>query len=175
MNVKDQARIFATAAHAAVGQVRKYSGRPYIEHPIAVSKIVESVVKDDENMVAAALLHDVVEDTAITVDEIREEFGDDIAMLVDWLSDVSKPEDGNRKTRKAMDRAHSLAAPGRAQTIKLADIIHNAVDIVEHDKNFSKVFIGEVDLLVEGMKDADPEMRKKARKVMKDCKEKIFG
>ena len=132
-NLVDRALKFATIAHA--DQKRKYTGKPYIVHPIEVMQIV-STVEHDEAMLAAALLHDVVEDTDIDLDTIRDVFGDDVASLVDDLTDVSKPEDGNRKVRKALDREHSAQASARAQTIKLADLISNSSDILENDPKF---------------------------------------
>jgi len=90
-----------------MGQDRKYSKVPYIVHPINVMQIVRSVT-DDEAMLIAAILHDVVEDTAITIDEIYSEFGERVGDLVDDLTDVSKPEDGNRAYRKQLDRKNIL-------------------------------------------------------------------
>ena len=90
---------------------------------------IVQTVEHDEAMLAAALLHDVVEDTPVTIEEIQEIFGADVASLVDDLTDVSKPEDGNRKFRKALDREHSAQSSARAQTVKLADLISNGVDI----------------------------------------------
>src|SRR5210317_2166475 len=118
----DEVLKFATKAHG--DQKRKYTNDPYIVHPIAVSEIVKTVAHTDE-MVAAALLHDVVEDTDVTLDQIKDKFGSKVAELVGWLTDISRPEDGNRKTRKTLDREHSAEAPADAQTIKLADLIHN--------------------------------------------------
>ena len=128
---------FATAAHG--DQKRKYTGDPYINHPIAVAEIVKTVPHTDE-MIAAALLHDVVEDTHVTIDQIADKFGDKVAELVGWLTDISRPEDGNRRTRKALDRLHSADAPAEAQTIKLADLIHNTASIEKYDPNFYKVY-----------------------------------
>ena len=112
-NLLERARVFATAAHAAVGQTRKYTGEPYVVHPLEVANIVLSV-GGTEAMVAAAMLHDVLEDTGVTFDLLEDEFGEEVAQLVLWLTDVSKPEDGNRSTRKALDRQHSAAAPAEA-------------------------------------------------------------
>jgi (p)ppGpp synthase/HD superfamily hydrolase len=140
MEIVEKAKEFAARAH--MGQVRKYTGVPYIVHPIEVMEIV-STVEHDDAMLAAALLHDVVEDTDHTIDDIRGEFGDDIASLVSDLTDVSKPEDGNRQTRKDKDRAHSSAASARAQTVKLADLISNSVDIAKHDPTFAKLYMQE--------------------------------
>jgi (p)ppGpp synthase/HD superfamily hydrolase len=128
---------FATKAHG--DQKRKYTNDPYINHPIAVAEIVETVPHTQE-MIAAALLHDVVEDTDVTLDQIKDKFGSKVSDLVGWLTDISRPEDGNRRTRKALDREHSANAPAEAQTIKLADLIHNTISIAEHDPNFWKVY-----------------------------------
>jgi (p)ppGpp synthase/HD superfamily hydrolase len=111
MDVVRKAQVYAMAAHASVKQVRKYTGEPYIVHPAEVAKIVASVPGATPDMVAAAWLHDVVEDTGCTFTDIHMAFGIDIATLVGWLTDVSKPEDGNRAVRKAIDRAHTAEAP----------------------------------------------------------------
>jgi (p)ppGpp synthase/HD superfamily hydrolase len=162
MNTVERARIFATAAHAAVGQIRKYTGEPYVVHPIEVSEIVASVGGTDA-MVAAALLHDVLEDTGVTFDVLEAEFGSEVAELVLWLTDVSKPEDGNRSTRKALDRQHSAAAPAEAQTIKVADLISNTRSIVAHDPNFAKVYLEEKRMLLEVLTKADSTLLNQAK------------
>lgn len=162
MNTVERAKVFATAAHAAVGQTRKYTGEPYVVHPIEVASLVESV-GGTEAMVAAALLHDVLEDTGVTVDVLEEQFGSEVADLVLWLTDVSKPGDGNRSTRKALDRQHSAAAPAAAQTIKVADLISNTRSIVAHDPGFAKVYLEEKRLLLEVLTRADPTLLTMAR------------
>jgi (p)ppGpp synthase/HD superfamily hydrolase len=154
MTMVERARVFATAAHAAVGQVRKYTFEPYIVHPAEVASIVRSVPHTDE-MVAAAWLHDTVEDTDVTIEDVRAEFGDKVAELVGWLTDVSRPEDGNRAVRKAMDREHSAAAPAEAQTVKLADLIANTRSIMKHDVAFAKTYLEEKRLLLEVMDKGD--------------------
>jgi len=161
--IVEKALSFATEAHE--GQVRKYTGVPYIVHPIEVMEIVKTV-SGDVNMHAAALLHDVVEDTDVTIQDIQREFGEDVARLVDDLTDVSKPEDGNRKTRKALDRAHSAMASARAQTIKLADLISNGRDILKNDRNFAKVFLKEKDLLLQVMTEGDGKLRAIAQEII---------
>jgi len=134
-----KAEIFATQAHALVEQKRKYTGEDYIVHPIRVAKIVEQFGGSDDQ-IAAAYLHDVVEDTDVDILDVRMEFGNDIGEIVDGLTDVSQPSDGNRKLRKAMDRAHSADASAEAQFVKCADIIDNSADISANDPNFSKVY-----------------------------------
>ena len=140
--------VFATAAHAAVGQRRKYTDQPYIVHPIRVATTVAKFGGTDE-MIAAAYLHDVVEDTGVSIVDIQDMFGTDVALIVDGLTDVSKPEDGNRVVRKAMDRAHSAGATYEAQFVKCADIIDNAADIGTQDRSFFKVYREEMVLLLD--------------------------
>ena len=128
---------FATEAHG--DQKRKYTGEPYITHPIAVMEIVREDHHTEE-MLIAAVLHDTVEDTPVTIEDIKTKFGTKVAELVNGLTDVSKPEDGNRKTRKAMDRAHLAKQNAEVQTIKLADLIHNTMSIGLYDPHFFKVY-----------------------------------
>ena len=139
---------YATAAHAAVGQRRKYTNQPYIVHPIRVANIVDSYGGTDD-MISAAYLHDVVEDTHITIEDINDMFGSVIAVIVDELTDVSIASDGNRVTRKAIDRAHSADATWAAQFVKCADMIDNSGDIGRHDPSFNVVYCKEMLLLLE--------------------------
>ena len=163
MEMVEKAKVFATAAHAACGQLRKYTYEPYIVHPAEVVSIVKSVEHTDE-MLAAAWLHDVVEDTGVTIEVVRAEFGEEVAELVGWLTDVSRPEQGNRATRKAIDRAHTAMAPAQAQTIKLADLISNTRSIVQHDEKFAKTYLEEKRLLLEVMTKGNATLMEIARK-----------
>ena len=163
IDMEPRAKAFATAAHAAVKQRRKYTGAPYIVHPAAVVEIVRSVPHTPE-MIAAAWLHDVVEDTGVTLDDIKSEFGPAVAELVFWLTDKSKPEDGNRAVRKAIDRAHSASAPPDAQTIKLADLIENTFTINAYDPDFAKVYLVEKKALLEVMTKGDEGLYRRAWK-----------
>lgn len=164
MNVVHKAQVFAIAAHAAVGQKRKYTGEPYIVHPAEVARIVASVPGSTPDMVAAAWLHDVVEDTGVTFTDIHMNFGIDIATLVGWLTDVSQPHDGNRAHRKAIDREHTSRAPAEAMTIKLADLISNSKSIMEHDPAFAKTYLEEKRLLLEVLTKGDPGLHAEASK-----------
>ena len=162
MTLEDRARTFATAAHAAVGQLRKYTHEPYWVHPAEVAATVKTVAHT-EAMVAAAYLHDVVEDTGVTLELVRAEFGDEVATLVGWLTDVSRPDHGNRAARKAVDRAHTASAPAEAQTVKLADLLSNTKSIMEHDPEFAKVYLAEKRALLEVMTKGDAELLARAR------------
>jgi len=164
IDVVHKAQVYAMAAHAAVQQKRKYTGQPYIVHPAEVASIVAGVPGSTPDMVAAAWLHDVVEDTGCTITDIHIAFGADIAALVGWLTDVSKPEDGNRAKRKAIDREHTAQAPAEAQTIKLADLISNSKSIMEHDPEFAKTYLEEKRMLLEVMTKGDRGLHAEASK-----------
>ena len=161
MAVVKKALEFATEAHK--GQVRKYTGEPYIAHPIEVMGLLKQVV-DDPEMHAAALLHDVVEDTPIM--NVRIGFTPRVAALVSDLTDVSKPEDGNRAARKELDRQHSAQASPEAQTIKLADLISNSKSIMEHDPKFAKVYMREKTALLEVLVQGHPTLHKQASDIV---------
>ena len=98
---------FATRMHG--NQRRKYTGEPYVLHCLEVARMVAEI-GGTPTMIVAALLHDVVEDTEASIQDVRARFGEDIAQGVAWLTDVSRPEDGNRAVRKAMDRDHLAQA-----------------------------------------------------------------
>ena len=139
----------ATAAHE--GQTRRYTEEPYVAHAIAVARKVARVFPDTM-CVTAAVLHDVVEDTDITVKDLRDwrlGIGPYITCLVDDLTDVSRPEDGNRATRKAIDRAHTARAAPRAKLVKLADLIENSRSIFEHDPDFAQTYAIEKQALLD--------------------------
>lgn len=156
---------FATIAHG--DQKRKYSGLPYIHHPICVSEIVSSVAHTPE-MLAASLLHDVVEDTDVTLNDIREKFGDTVANYVYFLTDVSKPEDGNRAVRKKIDADHNANGPAEVHTIKVADLIDNSKDISTNDPNFWNVYKKEKAYSLSVLTKADPKLVEKA-KLLLEC------
>lgn len=164
MNIVKKAELFATQRHAEIGQVRKYTNEPYINHPAEVVEIVKSVKHTDE-MLAAAWLHDTVEDTKTTLDEIKRIFGLIVWQYVKDLTDVSKKSDGNRKTRKAIDREHTSKALPEAKTIKLADLISNSRTIKERDPKFAKVYLAEKRLLLEVLKEGDETLWKQAAEI----------
>ena len=165
MNNVERARVFATAAHAAVGQVRKYTGEAYWHHPTEVASIVATVPHTDV-MLAAAYLHDTVEDTGVSIVDIQVEFGNEVASLVGWLTDVSKPEQGNRAVRKAIDREHTAMAPAAAQTVKLADLIANSRSILAHDPAFARVYLEEKRMLLEVLTRGDATLMAQARRIV---------
>ena len=145
---------FAKGAHEAIGQRRKYTGEAYIYHPAAVAGLVESVPHTQE-MLAAAWLHDVFEDTSVPLHVIEDEFGIGVAALVEMLTDVSCANHGLRSHRKAIDREHTAKASPAAKTIKLADLIDNTKSIVQHDPKFAVTYLAEKKLLLEVLREGD--------------------
>lgn len=161
---------FATEWHE--GQKRKYTGEPYINHPVEVMNIVRSVPHTEE-MLYAALMHDCVEDTECSFIDIEDVFGTNVALLVGWLTDVSLPHMGNRTKRKEIDRKHTAKAPPQAKTIKLADLISNSKSILEHDKDFAKVYIKEKELLLEVLTEGDPTLYAQAKDIVEKAKKEL--
>ena len=150
---------FATNAHE--GQKRKYTDDDYIIHPIAVAKLVQAQGGDD-NMVYAALLHDVLEDTPINHTQLRimlhsilsVETAEDVLSLVVELTDVYTKEafpQYNRLYRKGFEAFRLAYVSDRAKAIKRADIEHNSESILTHDPGFAKTFLKEKKNLLEKM------------------------
>ena len=160
-----RAELFAQQAHK--DHKRKYTGDPYYVHLDEVRNIVKGA-GGSEDMQAAALLHDTVEDTSVTSADIMKEFGPSIAKLVVELTDISKPEDGNRATRKAMDRDKLAGASAEAQTIKYADLISNGKDIMQNDPKFAKVYMKEKADLLRVMKKGNSNLRSAALAMLPD-------
>jgi len=149
---------FARAAHK--GQVRKYTGNPYIDHLAEVAGIVAAATSDHScangTEIAIAWLHDCMEDQGVSFDELKQKFGSIVAFGVADLSDL---ETGNRGVRNAKSRARLVAAPPWVQTIKCADLISNMSSIVEHDPKFAVIYLEEKRLLLEVLTKADPRLR----------------
>jgi len=124
------------------GQVRKYTGEPFITHPLVVFGIVRAHGCDNLTQ-AGALLHDVIEDTDETFYDIVRLFDTRLAALVFELDDTIY--EGSRKERQCQimeswDVGHRSY---QAKCIRLADIIHNIESIVCHDRDFARVYLAE--------------------------------
>lgn len=149
-----RALVFAVTKHA--DQKRKYTGEPYIVHPIGVAQLVQSHCKINDEpqakteiMMAAALLHDTVEDCGVTFEQIFDEFGAEIRDLVWWLTDCTKglaykSSKTPRNVRKNIVHFLFEHAPPEALVIKGLDIIHNAQTIFLNDRGFGPVYLSEV-------------------------------
>jgi guanosine-3',5'-bis(diphosphate) 3'-pyrophosphohydrolase len=120
------ASAYLTSAEAHRGQYRR-SGEPYIQHPLAVARIVADLGLDDVT-VAAALLHDAVEDTGITLDDLEEEFGSDVTAIVDGVTKLDRIKFDTKEAQQAASMRKMLVAMAkdlRVLIIKLSDRLHN--------------------------------------------------
>jgi GTP pyrophosphokinase len=117
-------RAYRTAEHFHRTQTRK-SGDPYITHPLAVATILADIGMTEPTLVAA-LLHDTVEDTAYTLDELRSDFGDEVAQLVDGVTKLDKVQYGETAQAETIRKMIvAMARDIRVLVIKLADRLHN--------------------------------------------------
>ena len=151
---------YAQKAHGE--QKRKYTGEPYYHHCVEVALAVAQTPGATDESVAAALLHDTLEDTEVTYAMLLEEFGVTVAKLVRQVTDVSKPEDGNRAQRKKKDADHLRRASPQGKTIKLADLISNTRSIAKHDPSFAVVYMEEKRLLLPHLRGGDAGLHKQA-------------
>ena len=102
-----------------------------------------------------------------TIEDVKMQFGIEIAGLVQDLTDVSKPGDGNRKVRKEIDRAHLADASPAAKTIKLADLIDNSESITRYDSKFAVVYMLEKKLLLEVLREGSPRLHARASEIIR--------
>jgi (p)ppGpp synthase/HD superfamily hydrolase len=170
LKIKD----FADQAHG--DQMRKYTPERYIVHPERVMLICREYL-DDVPVQAAALLHDVLEDTPVTPEEIKnflaslmpDAQAQKTLHLVVELTDVyikSAYSHLNRRERKKLETARLAKVSGSAQTIKYADLIDNAFDILKHDPQFGRKFITEAQTLLQHMTRGNGELRDRAIKTL---------
>lgn len=167
-----RAKQFAVDAHNSIGHKRKYTDEPYHVHPERVAKLVSQVTSDTQ-IIAAAWLHDVLEDVApknSSFDEnaIRQIFGNQIAELVLEVTDISKLSNGNRAKRKAIDREHLAKASDEGKTIKLADLIDNITDITKNDPNFAKIFKKEAALDLPYLQTGNKQLFEDLKELLKE-------
>ena len=129
-------KAFELGAHAHREQKRK-SGEPYITHPIAVAVVLAGLGLDDTTL-AAAILHDSVEDTGVTLDDLTEKFGPDVAAIVDGVTKLDRLHFDSKEAQQAATMRKMLVAMAkdlRVLLIKLADRLHNmrTIDAVSED------------------------------------------
>ncbi|WP_409560265.1 HD domain-containing protein [Hyphomicrobium sp. B1] len=143
-------RDFALAKHE--GQVRRHDGKPYISHLDGVASILREHGYTAPEVIAAAFLHDTLEKTDTTLEELIEKFGMVVAELVFWLTDT---EQGSRDAR-ALEAAWRLSrAPWNAKLIKLADIIDNGTAIIMCNPDFGPTFLDEKRLQLKKMAEVE--------------------
>lgn len=140
----------AFAHHAHRDQKRRYTDEPFIVHPAdVVARMLLYVPDATKSMIEAAWLHDVLEDTDTTEEQLRSLFSDETVDLVVQLTKRSKPEDGNRATRKEIDRLYLATVSDEAKMIKCSDIFDNVLSILTHDPEFAVVYLPECRKLVD--------------------------
>lgn len=158
--IVERAAILATLAHD--GQVRKYTGEPYVYHCAEVASIMR-LHGFNETVQAVAWMHDVLEDTIVRYDRIADRFGAKIANMVQALTDLPRHLGGNRRERNAVTRDRLCQASYEVQSIKCADLISNTRSIVTHDPKFAKVYLEEKRLLLDVMTDCYKPLYEQAR------------
>ena len=166
--MREEALEFAKRFHGA--QKRKYLETPYWLHCLEVAELVQAHYREgeysQEDMYCASLLHDLVEDTDITLLNISLEFNDEVATLVEMVTDVSKSSDGNRQKRKRIDREHLSKASPEGKTIKLADLVSNSQSIMALDFKFAKIYMEEKKLLLEVLTEGSTELYRIAKEII---------
>jgi len=169
--VVQKARRFAKLAHGLVlngqgelGQRRKGSNEPYTKHLSEVARLVAES-GGDEAQVAAAWLHDVVEDTPVPLSHIRTVFGADVAKLVQELTDKFTKQSYpglNRRQRKAKELERLSKISDRAKTIKYADFVSNLESVSVLGPDFGEVYTREVAGALERMQGGHEGLRSAA-------------
>lgn len=167
------ASLFASDAHK--GQTRKYTGEPYVMHTRSVADIVSSVACIPV-AIAAAHLHDVIEDTGVTHRDILNKFGMVVSDLVFWLTRPN-PSDGSstRRERNLLCLAHIAKAPALAQTIKLADIIDNVRTIATLDPGFARIYLPENEAMLAVIDRADARLMARAHTAINEAWARMPG
>lgn len=166
---------FADKAHG--DQKRKYADERYIEHPLRVMRICKSYGYPLP-VLAAAILHDVLEDTHTTARQIKdhllsvmnEKDASHTLDLVLELTDVYTKHQYpriNRRKRKRMEADRMEIISEEAQTIKYADILDNAREIANHDHDFAPVYLRECRMLIQKMKKGNINLREETIEVLK--------
>jgi len=159
---------FAQKAHA--GQKRKYGGADYITHPHRVSGMVTMHPDSSAMWVAAAYLHDVLEDTDTTVEQLRRHFLPEVVRIVVELTNT---EEGNRAERKRLSNARLAESSRAAKIIKLLDREDNLTDLFfyssirETEEGFLRLYAEETRALVEAIGHADEEIATRLLRIVK--------
>lgn len=163
--IVEKARIFATAGHAAAGNLRRYTGEPYIVHPAEVVDILRQHT-DCPITLAAGWMHDLFEDTKVPRELVLQEFGSEIFAVVDELTDQATADHGPRAARKAFDRARMANASSRAQLVRIADILSNCRSIAHHDPKFAATYLQEKRAMLQVLGKAHGELHTRATRML---------
>jgi guanosine-3',5'-bis(diphosphate) 3'-pyrophosphohydrolase len=174
--ILEKVKEYADKAHG--NQRRRYSDDPYIVHPVRVMEIVRDYVSNVP-VLAAALLHDVLEDTDKTVDDLRtfltslmsEKHAEQtVAYVIELTDEFIKKNypQMNRKSRRFKEAERLADASAEAQTIKYADVLDNAADISDNDPDFATVYLRESMHLIKQLEKGNPLLRSRAMEAVQD-------
>ncbi len=179
--ILEQITAFADRSHGE--QTRKYTPERYIVHPVRVMRICQEYT-NDVAVLAAALLHDVLEDTPVRKEALHgflkqvmsEADALRTVVLVEELTDVyikKRYPKWNRHKRKLKEADRIEKTSGASQTIKYADIIDNCLEIVDQDRDFAKVFLLECRALLKRMPKGNKELYHRAVETVNTCLKKL--
>ncbi len=152
-------KAFEMAVKAHKGQIRKLTGSPVIVHPLAVMGILRNYDIKDEDILIAAVLHDVVEDSPTELKEIKKEFGERVADLVDQVS-------------KKPDKTYPIRDEGGV-VLKMADLIHNGLCMPKDNEKKINNYIKRTDLMIKNysaLMEKYPKILDHLKKVLKKVK-----
>ncbi len=169
--IQDRARAFAHQKHWL--QMRSYTGEPYFNHLQEVASEVASAGLS-ENAVAAAWLHDVKDDQGVSIQEIGETFNNEIAYMVNDLSETPPSPGTNRERRKIADRMKLAGASGETQSIACADILSNTPSIVKHDRGFAMVYLPEIRAKLDVLDRAHPGLKLRAEAAVRKAEQDML-
>jgi (p)ppGpp synthase/HD superfamily hydrolase len=176
-DILEKIKAFADEAHGS--QMRKYTQERYIAHPIRVMETCREYTQELP-VLAAALLHDVLEDTQVSKRALQTflssvmppEHAEKTFTLVDELTDVFIKEDYpslNRRTRRTKEAERLTEVSAEAQTIKYADVIDNVVDITKNDADFALVYLRENKQLLREITKGNQWLYGRAVQTVDDC------
>lgn len=178
--MNDLSKLLEAASFAAkrhTGQKRKGSdGEPYINHPLEVANLLANVGNvSDFDILIAAVLHDTVEDTGVTKEELEARFGQQVA---NYVSEVTDDKSLPKDERKRLQVEHAPHLSHGAKLIKLADKISNIADVTNnpphdwpHERKVAYVDWGEN--VVAGLRGANPELEKRFDEIVKQARQKF--
>ena len=151
------ARLFANSKHQRINLDRSPALQSPEVHLKSVAQIVSSVCEDPK-VIVAAWLHDIVEDTSVTVSEVERRFGAGVAKLVDEVTVAGNPESPNRAARIALSRDHFAGVSVAAKTVKLADLIDTCRDLYRNEPELLSAYAAEANELLHVLDGGDARL-----------------
>lgn len=132
---------FQIAEKSHEGQLRKYTDEIYLVHLREVGSYLSSLPNNTHEEVIAGILHDVVEKGNITLEYIKDNFGETVHDYVYFLTDIATPEDGNRQTRINKNWEHFSKSPAKTKNIKAIDILSSARTVMLCDAKYGETYM----------------------------------